>query len=411
VAGLVRRRQSTAWNLAFVLLGLWIAGSVSVIALHTAAITVGLQSTSRDVLGLLDRYERGDSSEVLRELARVRDFDGFRKALAQVAVSWTAADSTDMSRRRLVVATLALEAVRAGLEERWTSVRVLLEWACEWLRQAPQGGPLERQWFLASVALAHRARDVRLLLKFDLAADNPALAGPLLLPPNPVQPYGLKNFDHLSHAEQRFPDEVRFRLARVIAAERPLESVPPRDSAWLDTDALAALAGRSGRARAELDIRAEWVQSINAYRPFLMDTAVAAEANVRVGSLLLRLREYPRALQHLTQVSTSTTDPFLLYLARFFSGQAYEATTGVNEALEAYRAALDVVPDAQSGVVRTAVILYRQGNRSEASTLVAAALRRSPPPDDPWREYSYGTFHAWPGLIARLRAQLRQGTQ
>ena len=347
---------------------------------------------------LLAHYERADYDTVTAALAAVTDFSHLRDEFERVANEWiTNAAAAEASRRRLVAATVALEIGKSAVDRDWLAVRPLVEWACALLRDGPPR-PAERTWHLASIALASRARDTRLLLGVegpDLWYRSPNSAHPLPALGNPVAPYGWKNIDHLAHAERRFPDEARFQLARMFALEPALENVPPRDNRWPRVYWRVAVQDEQGR------------MAIRRYETLLNHLEIGAEARLRTGSLWLRVGEPGRAIQHLSLADSRSREPFIRYLARYFAGEANELLGRPVLAREAYRAALEVVPGAQSGVVRLSVRLFLEGRRIDATELATRSLAMTPRPADPWRLYSYGDFRMWETLIASLRANLR----
>ena len=108
---------------------------------------------------LLDRYSGGDIEGVVAAFGAINDVEHVREELEAAAGDWIdAAFTEDVTRRRLVVATFALELVRARMQDEWERLRPLVEWSCELLR----GGPpteAERLWHRASIALAMGAGD------------------------------------------------------------------------------------------------------------------------------------------------------------------------------------------------------------------------------------------------------------
>ena len=345
------------------------------------------------VADLLARYDRGDRTAIVTHFDAIDDYSSVRTGVEGAVSRWLKeSPASDVQRRRLIGATFALEVARTGLETAWVSVRPLVEFGCELVRQNPPT-PTEEIWQLASIALAERARDTRLLL----GQDAPEIAvdpfGGRPLPPfgNSIAPYGFRNVDHLSHARGRFPLQPRFRLAEAVVSEPALENVPPRD--------------RSPNSNNRI-LDSWWSASLARFIPLLDDDVVGAEAHLRSGSLLLRLRRPEPALQHLAAANRVSTDPFVTYLARYFAGEGHELRGRRSLAEDAYRGALEIVPGAQSGVARLSALLFLLDDRRGADDLVSAAFRLRPPPEDPWRLYSYGDFRRWGMLIASLRGAL-----
>jgi tetratricopeptide (TPR) repeat protein len=138
------------------------------------------------------------------------------------------------------------------------------------------------------------------------------------------------------------------------------------------------------------------------------DGAIGAEASLRLGSLRLRLKRYDDALGLFTHVETITRDPYLVYLAHYFSGQVFEAKHQIADAEREYRVALATVPRAESAAMALAAILFTSDRRSDATALVEASLAPNASPD-PWRGYGSADERFWPELQRRLHAEIVSG--
>jgi hypothetical protein len=316
----------------------------------------------------LDRYARGEFDAVVEELSNVENFKDTFEALRADGPAWIESAGTgDRDRRELAAATFALEASRLGQWTAWKEVwlsgdvkRVtwmppaqLLEWACERMRQRP-ASPINRIWFLASVAIAERSEDVELLVGLDGRLQEDIV-------------------QHVRHAQKSYPKEPRFSLAYGIGEE------------WHDT----------GRAR----------------RYFLQlvdDPDVGAEALLRLGHLALRDRNHNEATERLGHAERRSRDPWIVHLARLFLGQSYDMRNRLPDAEREYRVALTAIPRAQSASFALAGVLFRAGQQTEAASVADAALTASLSLSDPWREYAHGDARFWPQLIARLRTEIRR---
>jgi tetratricopeptide (TPR) repeat protein len=301
--------------------------------------------------------------------------------------TWIAAGGpSEIDRRELAAATFALEAARTGAWKAW-KLRVdaptvdespprffldwqppahLLEWGCARLRARGTPHPAERLWQLAAISVAQRAEDYEFLNGDGEQTD--------------VRDYA-REIEHLRHVRQRFPDEPRFKLAQVIAAE------------WQASPAV-----RRGRPQAARDQFADLRD----------DPDIGAEATLRLGRIAMTLRDDDRAREAFERVESLTRDPWTLYLARLFRGTILERRGRTADAERAYRGALEAVPRAQAAATALAALLARQDRRSEASTIVEEMLAASPAPPDPWRGYVNADDRFWPALIARLREEIRR---
>lgn len=336
---------------------------------------------------LLDRYARGDFDAVVADLARHTKFDWLLEQLKRDGPAWIdAAGPAGRDRRELAAATLALEAARLGQwtewkhrEEpppqegiRWFDAQgrpyvpgilfweppaLLIEWGCELFRREDRPpSARERLWQLAALAVAQRSEDGEFLFSegFNTTLYNPKA-----------------EIDHLVHVTARFPEERRFFLAAGTAVEW---QVPARAAKEFE------------RLRDDPD--------------------VGAEARLRMGALHLRQGRHDRAVEAFDEVERRTRDPWVLYLARYFQGQALERRNRPADAERAYRDALTAAPDAQSAALALATLLARTDRRTEAGEIVRRVAARQPPAPDPWRSYPHADDRFWPLLIARLRAEI-----
>jgi len=379
-------------------------------AIHTPAVTA-----------LLDLYDHGDHAAVGGALAGIRNVDVFRRRLEQDAPAWILARGPESEdRRRLVAASLALEAARATVAE-WDASRHLVEWGCQLLRAGGPPQPAEYVWHLAAAALIQSAGDTVFLVGLPpMARDRHPARG--------------KAIDHLAHAEARFPSEDRFKLVRAVAYERMSWRGEDRNPVWVDPARSATILAAQESARREAaqppqELRFErsaalqlvkdgrppqdaatrslelW-QLVDLLTPLAERPSVQAEARVRLGVTCLRLGRRDRALAELRRAAPPAADPFLVYLTRYFTGRALEADGDRPAAAAEYRAALQAVPQAQSATLALSAILFVAGSREEAFALTRDATQARPPAD-PWREYVIGENRFLPALIGRLREGLR----
>ena len=148
----------------------------------------------------LDRYARGETTA--SAVALDPTLEGGRQ-IRRVGARWAGPrDAPDAARRRLAVATYIVEFIDLNFEASWKRGfgGDLIEWACELLREAPPRAA-ERAWHLSAIALFERAH------AFELRV------------PVPSQRYGLQSLPHVTHAEQRFPGDGQWTLARALDAE------------------------------------------------------------------------------------------------------------------------------------------------------------------------------------------------
>ena len=389
-----------------------LAGALAFAALLAGRLTAQEPST----LALLDQYAAGKFADVNATLARTENFKRIYKDLKHDDVkAWLAAGGPqDRRRRELAAATFALEAARADewyewkwwlkpAEGRlpvlyWMPPPLLIEWGCELLRQNEQPNEGERLWQLAAMATAQRSEDNEFLIGFtSIEVDDPAFQEPLPTPnPTPLAiPPGLplrgsivtrggggdrgpeevlnvqKEIGHLNHVVERFPDEKRFQLGQALARE----SRQPSEASKL-------------------------------YQSLANDPMVGGEAAVRLGALFLRRGGVPSAIQMFARAETLTRDRDIVYLARFYRGQALLRSRQEDDAAAAFRAALAARPGSQSASAALAVILARHDQRAEAQTIMKAVLDAGADYRDPHIEYVHSDDRFWPVLIVRLQKEI-----
>ena len=372
-----------------------------VLLLASCAFLLSGRLTARQatVTAFLDRYAAGDFEAVVRDLSGDLNFGDLLDQLKRGGPAWIdAAGPEARERRELVAVTFALEAARAdqwfqwkwiwkppamviqGLGGTyryqppnvlyWPPAPLFIEWACERWRRDETPRPLERWWQLAALAVAQRSEDGHFLvgdpkigLGFELGEIGNLKA----------------EIKHLDHVADRFKGEPRFMLAQGIA----------RDQRG-PVDALQA------------------ANALSAYDAVNSDVDVGGEADMRAGALFLRLGKVDAALTLLNRAETLTRDPYVVYLARFFKGQALDRKGDRDEATDAYRAAVRAWPHAQAATMLLASRLFESGRRAEAQELTGAMLAAKPWPVDPWRAYVHADDRFWPILVGRLRAEIRK---
>ena len=330
---------------------------------------------------LLDRYLRGDYDQVVAALSTDSSLGDVLSQLKHDGQAWIDADGpAARDRRELTAATVALEAARAGEWREW-KLRVgtggerdadglpapgatflywkapplLIEWACALMRQGHQPKPVERDWFLASIAVSERAEDYEFMV------------GERHLP----EGYNSDVIQHVRHAALRLGDEPRVKLAQAIAEEFHDPPEAARQFTLLKSD---------------VDLR--------------------GEATMRLGVMAYWRKDDDRALEQLRRVEPMTRDPWVLYLARYFTGLVQLRRGRPAEAEPAFRRALEAVPHAQAATISLASLLFKNGRRDDASALVGQMFSADPAPADPWRAYADADDRFWPELIARLRREI-----
>ena len=379
---------------------------------------------------LLAQYDAADYEGLTAASAAISNLGDFLRDLDRSAPRWIrgASNTPARDRRRVVAASVALE-VAYTHRDRWHEARHLVEWGCSLQRTAftaappqPAAAAAYRLWQLASIALIEKAFDHVFLVGV-----------PPTLNRDPDPGRG-RTRNHLAHAIAALPDEPRLFLAFATAAEFASWGSDSPDPVWIDgerieqseplaadirTDARTARAltrrqtDRIYVAAAKSDTLWELADIFRGLKPVPFaygrlagEPPIQAELHVRLGNTYLRLARPHLALPELVKAAAETADPFVVYLAHYFRGRAFEMLDRKSDAEDAYRRALDTMPRAQSASISLAVLLFAGGQRNEAVVRTAESLRSVLAPD-PWRMYQEGGGRNWSFLIESLRKALR----
>ena len=321
----------------------------------------------------LDLYLAGQHDAAVSQLAKGSRAERAARDLVDDADEWIAKAGTPdaIERRRLAAAALALEFAVARMEDEWYAIRPIIEWACTELRKGPPSDG-ELAWQRASLAAIQGARDLQFARRPPITAKGEDV------------PFAV---DHVAHAAERFPTDPVIRFAQGFFAEA---SVPVEGRArQFDVDTAATSAARA----------------IEAYTAAAADPALAAEAALAIGYINLRMKRLDQVMPALSKAAEGGDD-FVRYLAHLLRGRAIEQLGGKDEAAAAYRAALAVVPRAQSASMALAALLH-VGDQTDQAVAVMSESFAARPAVDPWREYGFGQFRHW----ARYRDAMRKAVE
>jgi tetratricopeptide (TPR) repeat protein len=184
----------------------------------------------------------------------------------------------------------------------------------------------------------------------------------------------------------RFPTESRFPLIRAFALDYRLRQA---------VDSVGAGERLRARPAAQLD------DLLARYDDALRHPDVATEAAVRKAWLLHRLLRHDEALALLNAAGDDPSDAAITYYRHLIRGRVLDTLGRLDDAVAAYRQALDLVPDAQSASIGLMTGLLRLGQHDEAEAL--ADRVQASQDADPWPDYWAGDYRYYPGIIARLR--------
>ena len=394
-----------------------LAWSPSPVAAQNQTRSPKIAVPSRSIYEYLDKYAGGDDT-VVREFARLAGEKQI-KTIEDQGGRWINANPTAHARRRLAAAAFVLEVAREWQgTQNWHLGRRLISWACHEFgstKAPPERG--EQLWYLASISLIGGAEDWWFLIGRSAFADAKKQGK------TPVDDELFRG--HLAHALARFPNDPRFALARavsieslswevgglgrdpnrrgIIAGEIAPEALGKTVLDWDESSPAGKAANRAVTAGPGVP---EVQRVAMRYASLASQPPVAAEANIRAGLVSYRIANNEQALGHLLQVPQLTEDPFLVHLSRLIEGVVRERQGRDDDAVAAYRAALQAVPRAQTASTMLAARLIKMGRLTEAAQ-IAEEFFSGPTVVDPWRLYRLGDFRSWPSLMEQLRAEFQ----
>jgi len=400
-----------------------------------AARPAGFTRPPASAIVLLDKYAER-RFEVVNSLASADpgDADVFALEIETKGQGWTALKGAgEAPARRLLAATFVLDVARVWSDERtgnnspssasvivpsrlfgpprWYYARRLIAWGCQLLQSGETVLPDARLWYLASTSLFEGLQDRELLVG---SARTMPMQGDALRAE-------LMN-GHLAHARKLFPDEPRFRLAEAVAEENrtwnagtagfdpsanPIGLVPGEITERYLTALTAAAKETPPTFKALQDL--SLVQGLHAVSRKLEDLAsepsIAAEVHLHYAFIALRFANPGAALAH-ARAAARSLDRDIRFVAELFSGLASERLKQPADAIEAYRAAVEIAPRARSASVLLTSLLLRSGGRTAASD-AADAYFAGPETPDPWKTYRTGDYRLFNGYLDQLRGVLK----
>ena len=374
--------------------------------MFAAATTIWLEASSQpavfDIKPLLDMYLRGKRDDAVARAAAIPDLGPFRLRYVQDAPVWVTADPSQREARSSAVAAFLLEVTAARLESDWGRFSDLIEWTCVQLRTTGQPTPFERAWHVASHALAGRAR-----ARLWLLGESPRLPHQPPVTPPPMSRWEermARKFNqppppapHLMHAIERFPDDPRFQLSRVVAWLWGRDGEPTRNVRRREDD--------DGQGRRP--VRAPQLEALVTLQPLTSITEIADEAWIRIGLVHFTAGDFEAALRAFEAAQPIATSTAMSYLAQFNAGRALEGLQRSDEAMRAYQRALAIIPGAESATVALTSLQFMRDDREAAVSAIDRVFGRKPGAPDPGRLVGYGSFLRWDDAKSAMRAALR----
>jgi tetratricopeptide (TPR) repeat protein len=204
-------------------------------------------------------------------------------------------------------------------------------------------------------------------------------AAALALAQAPVRPANAAKL--LKESLAKFPDEPRFVLASAVLA----------DQEWIIGDITSPTAPVR---RAPEIIR-------------LYDAAIAlettrAEASIRKAWFLNRMGRRAEALTLIEGAAPLQQDLVLCYWRELLRGKILDDLGRSADAIQSFRAALAISPEAQSARVGLMNAFARVGQREDARVIADAIATARADAQDPWRIYWQADYRWFPTLFARL---------
>jgi len=300
-------------------------------------------------------YERGAHRQLAVGLRRAADPARLLSAFEDGGNPWPATPSREAAFALELAEPMAFSSKPA---EREQALR-LLERFSRLVRHPLEPDTFERYWYFAALTMLEGS----------------------------VRPATTSAF--VERALGRFPDEPRFVLSRAITSD-------------LHLMVRAQQKPTDGDAKNPAPVDHQTVR--RDYEAAIAHPEIAVEARIRFAYYLHRGGQHGAALVQLNEAGREPiTDPYLRYLRHLFMGHVLSNLDRREAAGDAYRAALDVVPGAQSARVALMNVLLLGGDRATAEALAEQVQDERAEGIDPWWMYWQGQYRLQPLAIGRIR--------
>ena len=213
---------------------------------------------------------------------------------------------------------------------------------------------------------------------------------------------------HVEASLRRFPDDAGIQFdagcyAETFAApvmQAPLATFDHRPS-HLKPDEIVQTAARSpGMLLAEAEKR---------FRRAVQIDPAMTEARVRLGRVLTLRGKPADAVEQLRQSLDGPADVTIKYFARLFLGRALEGSGDSTGAMQMYRSAAALFPDAQSPKLSISHLAARRGDTAASRASVEQLLTsriRSADRTDPWWIYSRSSGRDARAIYAQFASRM-----
>jgi tetratricopeptide (TPR) repeat protein len=197
-------------------------------------------------------------------------------------------------------------------------------------------------------------------------------------------------------------DELVKRLARRIVAVAPAEGPPALVDPWIELARGFVEEGYIIQDVMRADVRAPG--AVAHYREAQKYDTTRAEATVRLANVQRVWNKPAAALEALDSLDEQwTREGVVVYWARLVRGKVLDALDRADDAIAAYRRALEIAPSAQAPHVGEMMVEARR-SRGEMAERIAQAIRVQPDPViDPWWIYPHGDLRFYQDRLRALR--------
>jgi hypothetical protein len=157
--------------------------------------------------------------------------------------------------------------------------------------------------------------------------------------------------------------------------------------------------------------RTELREAERLFRQALIARPPFAEAHLRLGRVLFLLGQRAEAVAELRSALSQPEDMLLQYYAQLFLGSAHESLGAVDAAREAYAAASELEPEAQSPrlALSTLALRFGYGGPAIQSPVFASISTTDSEPYDPWWIYHIAQGRHANELLDALRESVLSG--
>jgi hypothetical protein len=338
---------------------------------------VGVSSSQQpSVVSQFERYRAGQHDAVAMELRQIRDWSRFVDDIKRQTDRWPPAAAAAFA---LEAATLALPPHRVMPIATSDQLVGLGEEAA--LRPTVAARFLQT-WYHAAIAF----QEGRAIYTEEL----PGALG--------------RRF--VRRMVERLPSDPVVQLAVARAEAAPFFF-------WIRTFAINAKNPRptsSWEARALPAARRLMLDSSKEFERLAQVASIRTEATVRAGYLRLiaeDARVTLRLVESAARDANAESDRWHFYLAQLIRGRALEMLDDRAAAIEAYRAAVQTWPEADSARTPLAAALYLSGAREDAAGIVNGMLGSTARGRDPWIWFPFGDYRHFKERLTALRSQLQ----